>query len=210
LDPRVSWRAAALVEPTAVAVRAVNRTGPRLGETALVVGAGPIGLAILQVLRAAGVDRVMVSEVARRRREMAQAFGATLALDPQAEDVTAAVSEFTNGLGVDMAFECAGTESAFHTALSSTRKGGRVCMVSQTNTPMRLYVNDLGFFERTMIGTVAYCGEFAPAIRLIAEGKVRAEEMITATIPLEDLVRVGYRELMENTGNHVKIVVSLS
>lgn len=208
LDPRVSWEAAALVEPTAVAVRAVNRTAPKLGETALVVGAGPIGLAILQVLHAAGVTRVMVTEVAQKRLEMARDFGATLALNPQAEDVTAAVSDLTHGVGVDMAFECAGTESAFHTALNGTRKGGRVCMVSQTNTPMRLYVNDLGFFERTMIGTVAYCGEFAPAIQLIAEGKVRAEDMITARIPLEDLLEVGYRELMERTGDHVKIIVS--
>jgi (R,R)-butanediol dehydrogenase/meso-butanediol dehydrogenase/diacetyl reductase len=80
--------------------------------------------------------------------------------------------------------------------------------VSQTNAPFRLFVNEIGFNERVLIGTVAYCGEFAPAIQLIAEGKVRAGEMITARIGLEQLVDVGYRELMEHTDQHVKIIVS--
>ncbi|GIV84191.1 MAG: hypothetical protein KatS3mg052_1198 [Candidatus Roseilinea sp.] len=208
LDPRVSWEAAPLVEPTAVAVRAVNHVKPLLGERALVVGAGPIGLAVLQVLRAAGINRIAVVEPARKRREMALEFGATIALDPRHDDVEREIRNFTNQLGADIAFECGGNDAAYQTAVRNTRKGARICLVSQTNTPFRLFVNEIGFNERVLIGTVAYCGEFAPAIQLIAEGNVRASDMITARISLDRLVDVGYRELMEHTDEHVKIIVS--
>jgi|FLYN01.1.fsa_nt_gi (R,R)-butanediol dehydrogenase/meso-butanediol dehydrogenase/diacetyl reductase len=208
VDPRVSQQAAALVEPIAVCVRAVNRTAPKLGETALIVGAGPIGLATLQVLRAAGIERIAVLEPAQKRREMAAEFGATVAIDPRTEEMAAVVHDVTGGIGFDMAFECAATDTAFQMAMHGTRKGARICILSQTNTPFNLYVNDLGFFERELIGTVAYCGDFSTAIDLIATGKVRADDMITATIPLDDLVSVGYRELTENNANQVKIIVN--
>ncbi len=208
LDPRVSWEEAALVEPTAVAVRAVNHVKPLLGERALVVGAGPIGLAVVQVLRAAGISHIAVVEPARMRREMALALGATIALDPQTDDIEREIANFTGRLGADIAFECGGNDAAYQTTVRNTRKGARICLVSQTNAPFRLFVNEIGFNERVLIGTVAYCGEFAPAIQLIAEGKVRAGEMITARIGLEQLVDVGYRELMEHTDQHVKIIVS--
>lgn len=207
VDPRVSPEASALVEPIAVSVRAVNRTDPKLGESAIIVGAGPIGLAILQVLRAAGIERVAVVEPSRKRREIAQAFGAKLVLDPAQDDIQRAVAEMTRGVGFDMAFECAGVDQAYQAAVNTTRKGARICLVSQTNQPFRLFVNDIGFAERELIGTVAYCGEFATAIDLIASGRVRADDMITAKIPLEQLVSVGYHELMHNSANQVKIIV---
>jgi (R,R)-butanediol dehydrogenase/meso-butanediol dehydrogenase/diacetyl reductase len=206
--PGVSREAAALIEPIAVAVRAVNRTKVQLGESALIVGAGPIGLAILQVLKAAGVQRVAVVEPAAKRREMAQAFGAQVAVDPAQVPLADVVKEMTAGLGFDMSFECAGVDAAFQMSLDGTRKGARICLVSQTNTPMHLYVNKVGFFERELIGTVAYVGDFATAIDLINTGKVRADDMITARLPLEDLVSVGYKELMENSANHVKIIIN--
>lgn len=207
VDPSVSREASALVEPIAVSVRAVNRTAPKLGENAIIIGAGPIGLAILQVLRAAGIERVAVVEPSRRRREMAREFGAKLILDPAQDDVQQASAEMTRGIGFDMAFECAGVDQAYQAAVNTTRKGARICLVSQTNQPFRLFVNDIGFAERELIGTVAYCGEFATAIDLIASGEVRAEDMITAKIPLEQLVSVGYHELMHNSANQVKIIV---
>lgn len=207
VDPRVSREAAALVEPIAVSVRAVNRAAPRLGETAVIVGAGPVGLAILQVLRAAGIERVAVVEPSERRRALAREFGARLVIDPRVEDIGAAVREMTNGVGFDLAFECAGVDAGYQTAVTATRKGARICLVSQTNTPFRLFVNDIGLFERELIGTVAYCGDFATAIDLIAAGKVRADDMITARIPLDDLVSVGYHELMHNNAGQVKIIV---
>ncbi|MDX2138237.1 MAG: 2,3-butanediol dehydrogenase [Chloroflexota bacterium] len=206
VDPRVSRPAASLIEPIAVAVRAVHRTSPKLGESALIVGAGPIGLAVLQVLRAAGIERIAVIEPARMRRELAREFGAALVLQPH-DDLSHAVRDLARGVGFDMAFECAGVDAAFQTSMRGTRKGGRICILSQTNAPFQLNVIDLGFFEREIIGTVAYNGDFDTAIALIASGKVRADEMITATLPLDQLVSVGYQELMNNSANQVKIIV---
>jgi (R,R)-butanediol dehydrogenase/meso-butanediol dehydrogenase/diacetyl reductase len=207
VHPDVTREAAALIEPIAVAVRAVNRTGPKLGETALVVGSGPIGLAILQVLRATGIQRIAVVEPSPRRRQLASEFGATLVLDPGDDDLAYAVKNLARGIGFDMAFECAGVNTAFQTSMQGTRKGGRICILSQTNSPFELNVIDLGFHEREIIGTVAYCGDFDTAIQLIATGKVRADDMITAKIPLDQLVTVGYLVLMNNSANQVKIIV---
>lgn len=207
VDPRVTREAAALIEPIAVAVRAVNRTNVKLGETALVVGAGPIGLAVLQVLHAAGIERVAVLEPSPKRRALAAEFGATLALDPREVTVSDVIRDVAGRVGFDMAFECAGPDAAFQTAMDATRKGGRICILSQTNVPVNLNVNNLGFNEREIIGTVAYCGDFSTAISLIASGKVRADDMITAKISLDNLVTVGYPELMHNSGNQVKIIV---
>jgi len=208
VDDRVSWEEAALIEPTAVSVRSVNLAKPLLGEKALVVGAGPIGLTVLQALQASGVSDVIMVQRPGVRLETAKKLGATLALDPTTEDVDAAVADLTNGLGVDMAFECAGTESSFNLCLRSTRKGGRVALVGQTTTKWSFYPNDIGFYERTVFGEVAYCGEFATAIQLIAEGKINVRDLITLKIKLDDLLTVGYKELMENRRSHIKIIVS--
>ncbi len=208
VDDRISWEEAALIEPTANAVRAVNLAKPLLGEKALIVGAGPIGLTVLQALWASGVLDVILVQRPGVRLETAKKLGAKWALDPTKDDVAAVVAEVTNGLGVDMAFECAGTESSFNLCLRSTRKGGRVALIGQTTSKWSFYPNDIGFYERTVFGEVAYCGEFATAIRLIAEGKVNVRDLITMKIKLEDLVSVGFRELMENRRNHIKIIVS--
>jgi (R,R)-butanediol dehydrogenase/meso-butanediol dehydrogenase/diacetyl reductase len=209
VDDRVSWEEAAMIEPTAVSVRSVNLARPLLGETALVVGAGPIGLTVMQALWVSGISDVIMVQRPGIRLEMAKKLGATLALDPNGDDVAAAVADISKGIGVDMAFECAGTESAFNLALRSTRKGGRVALVGQTTTPWSFYPNDIGFYERTVFGEVAYCGEFATAIKLIAEDKINARDLITLEVKLDDLVTVGYKELMENRRNHIKVIVSL-
>lgn len=210
LDPRLTWEEACLVEPVAVCVRAVNRMQPQLGERAVIVGGGPIGQAILQVVRAAGILDVMVIEKHRARRELAKKFGARQVIDPQSENPLEAVADFTNGLGADITFECTGGQSGFDTALQATRKGGRMCQVGHAGIPVSVVLNDICVAERTIIGTVAYAGEFATAIELIAAGKVRAQEMITAKVPLDNIVKGGLEELMYNNENHVKIIVATS
>ncbi len=120
----------ALVEPLAVAVHAVRLSGIRPGGTAVVFGAGPIGLVTAANLRAAGAGLIVVVEPAAARKAKAHWAGADVVLDPTTTDVVAAVADLTAGAGADVAFECAGIDAVLAQAVGSVKAGGRVVNVA--------------------------------------------------------------------------------
>lgn len=101
-------RCQALVEPLAVGWHAVKISPFRKGDSVLVLGGGPIGLCVIQALKAKGAQTIIVSEMAQRRKEFAKHFGATAVLDPTEEDVAARCRELSDGEGVHVVFDCAG------------------------------------------------------------------------------------------------------
>lgn len=119
---------AAMVEPATVALHAVRRRPPRPGDTAVVLGAGPVGLFAVQLLRLAGARRVIVSEPLERRRALAVSLGADAAVVP-GEEAQSAVRDLTNGLGADLVFDCVGNEAAFTAATELCRPGATIMIV---------------------------------------------------------------------------------
>ena len=117
----VSDEAAALAEPCGVAVRAVRNSALRLGDTVVVIGAGPIGMFCVQAARAAGASAVFVSEPAPARAEAALSAGADAVFDPTTEDVVAKVAEATGGLGPHVTFECVGVGKTLDQAMDMVR-----------------------------------------------------------------------------------------
>ena len=117
LPDEVSYEQGALVEPAAVAEWGVAQAGVRPGDRVLVTGAGPIGALAVLAARAAGAGEVYLSEPNARRAARADQLGATAIFDPRATDVAAEVSERTEGLGVDVAVECSGTEPGLRACL---------------------------------------------------------------------------------------------
>ncbi len=147
----------ALVEPLAVAYHAVRLSGAQPDHTALVFGAGPIGLVTTAALRAAGVEQVIVVEPADVRKAKAPGAGADHVLDPTASvDVTAAVIELTRGRGADVSFECAGIDPVLATAIRSTRAGGTCVNVAIWGHEASVAMNDLVFREVNLLGSLAY------------------------------------------------------
>ncbi len=204
----LSTQVGALVEPLAVAYHAVRLSGARAGSTAVVFGAGPIGLVTTAALRAAGVEDVVVVEPAAARKAKAPGAGATTVLDPRETDVAAAVKDLTRGAGADVTFECAGIDAVLAQAISTTRAGGLVVNVAIWGHPASVAMHDLVFNEVAVLGSLAYCDDHEPTIRLLQEGRIDAEQFITGRIAVDDIVEAGFHELIENKEENVKILVS--
>jgi (R,R)-butanediol dehydrogenase / meso-butanediol dehydrogenase / diacetyl reductase len=197
----------ALVEPLAVAYHAVRLSGAQPNHSALVFGAGPIGLVTTAALRAAGVEQIIVVEPADVRKAKAPGAGADHVIDPTGTDVVAEVNELTQGRGVDVSFECAGIDAVLKTAINSTRAGGTCVNVAIWGHEASVAMNDLVFREIRLLGSLAYAGDHPATIEMIASGKVDPYQFITGRIGLDDIVANGFDELINNKEENVKILV---
>lgn len=197
----------ALVEPLAVAYHAVRLSGAQPSHSALVFGAGPIGLVTTAALRAAGVEQIIVVEPADVRKAKAPGAGADHVIDPTGTDVVAEVNELTRGRGADVSFECAGIDAVLKTAINSTRAGGTCVNVAIWGHEASVAMNDLVFREIRLLGSLAYAGDHPATIEMIASGKVDPYQFITGRIGLDDIVADGFDELINNKEENVKILV---
>jgi (R,R)-butanediol dehydrogenase/meso-butanediol dehydrogenase/diacetyl reductase len=197
----------ALVEPLAVAHHAVRLSGARPDQTALVFGAGPIGLVTTAALRAAGVEQIIVVEPADVRKAKAPGAGADHVLDPAQTDVVAEVMELTKGRGADVSFECAGIDAVLKSAILATRAGGTCVNVAIWGHEASVAMNDLVFREVNLLGSLAYAGDHPATIEMIASGKVDPFQFITGRIDLADIVSDGFEQLISHKEENVKILV---
>lgn len=170
LPSNVDLRLGALVEPMAVGWHAVARSRVESGGTALIAGAGPIGIGVWFALKAQGVQKVLVSEPSADRRATIAALGATV-VDPVNEDLADAVAAISDGDGVDVAFDAAGVGPAVTSSLASLTPGGRVVVVALHERSMEFFPTPLVTSEAEIIGAVAYLpADFDAVIRAMSEG----------------------------------------
>ena len=198
----------AFVEPLSVAIHAVKRSRMSVGDSVAVIGAGPIGLLVTQVSLTAGASHVFVIEPAKARREIAKELGASAVFDPDDTDPRDTIKNLTDGLGVDIAFDCAGNQPAFDTAVRITGRGGVICIVSLSLKPIEVPFNKLMGNEKEIIFSIGYEDEFQAALALLADKRADVESLISARIRLEDLVEKGMRPLTEKPDQFIKILVN--
>ncbi len=200
---------AAVIEPLSVAVHAVERAGEiRPGTTALVGGAGPIGLLTGAVLRAKGV-RVIISEISELRRQKALDAGAAdVALSPTEVDVAEEVKKLTEGRGADYSFECTSVQAVLDTLFDATRPQGIIVIVSIWGKPAELDMQKIVLKEIDMRGTIAYVNNHPEAIELAASGKLDLSQFITGKILVDDLVDKGFDTLINHNETAVKILAT--
>ena len=180
---------AAQVEPTTISVHAVRRSGVGPGDKIVVQGAGPIGLSVLQVARAYGVDEVLVVEPDEDRRTLALELGADLAIIPEA--AAEIVLERTGSTGADAVIECAGFPETVETAVGFCRSGGTVCLVGIADGPVSVTPREWIAREVTVVSALAYLHEeFQIAMELIADGHVQVQQVHSSTVGLADLPAV--------------------
>lgn len=197
----------AMVEPLAVALHAVRKSGVQAGDSAIVYGAGPIGQAVVCCLKAAGAGTIAVVELAKARQEMARGLKADLVLDPRHTDVAEAILAVTNGRGADVAFDCAGLDVTVDSALAAVKRGGTYVMVAIWAHRAKLDMLALVLREINLIGSIAYNRDFGRVISLLKDGRIEPTPMITKRIGLEEIVSGGFDELLTNRDRHVKILV---
>jgi len=180
-------RHAALAEPTAVAVHAVmERARVTAGDMVLVSGVGPIGLLVLQVVRAQG-GRVLAAGTARdgRRLDLARRLGAEMAVNVDAQDLVAAAREWSGGDGVDVAFECAGAPRSLDACLGALRRIGALVQVGLMGRRIECDYERIAMHELRVVGTYGSALLSWPrALALLAQGLVQAESMISDVLPI--------------------------
>ena len=164
------------MEPLAVAWHAVNISPFKKGDSVLILGGGPIGLAVVQTLKARGAETIIVSEVAPRRKEFAKQFGAHYVLDPTKDDIVAKVREICDGQGANVAFDAAGVQAGLDQAILAIRARGTLVNIAVWEKSASILPNNLVFRERNYMGVATYVkGDFQDVIDAIASGKYRSE-----------------------------------
>ena len=176
---------AALVEPVSVAVHAVNRTPVQLGDTAVVIGAGMIGLLTVQALRTAGCGRIIAVDLEDDRLGLARELGADDTLNSRQEDIPAAVIKMTNGLGADIAVEAVGADATVRMAVHSVRKGGAVTLIGNITPDVKFPLQSVVTREVSVLGSCASSNDYPACLELMGRGKIRVTPIISATVPLE-------------------------
>lgn len=210
IPENISYEEGALMEPLAVAVHNVERSGVKGKELAIVFGAGPVGNLILQVLKTMGASKVIVVDLMDWRLDLARKLGADITINPRSKDVVEEVLKITDQIGVDVSFEAVGNAGVLEQATKVTRKGGIMVVIGVYEEPdVRYYIMDLVFKELTMRGSAIYCDNFKTAIRLVESGKVNLKPLITHVLPLEDVKR-GFEMLTRKTEPAFKVLLNPS
>jgi len=207
LPDSVSYEMGACVEPLAVAVHAVNRSGMKIGDNVAIIGAGPIGLLVQQACKAAGASQVFVSEPMKARMETAHKMGANAVFDPTEVDVGKEVAKCTDGLRADIAFDCVGIKQTFDTCVKVTGRRARVCVVGLALKPIEVAFMKFWGHEKELTFSQGYDGEFPTAVSYLADGRVKIDDYVTKSIALDEFVDGGLNELIEHPDENVKILV---
>lgn len=182
----VAFDEAAMVEPVSVAVHAVNRTGPSLGDTAVVVGAGMIGLLTIQALRSAGCGRIFAVDLASDRLRLAARLGADEIIRAgDGVDVSARVRDETGGLGADVVLEAVGVEATVGMSLESVRKGGKVTLIGNVTPTVQFGLQSVVTREIDVLGTCASSNDYPACLALMQRGSIQVGPILSASVPLE-------------------------
>ena len=204
MPPGMTWERAATVEPLSVAAYSIEKAGIRQGVTALITGAGPLGLMNILGLKAAGVEKILVTEVLEIRRKKAEAMGATWTFNPLNSKVSSWAKELTSGRGVDFAFESVGVEASLKDCLTSVCFQGKV--IVQGIFTDRIPIHMLGFVTRETIMMGTNSVNPSLAMSWIEEKGVKPEMMVTRTIPLEKISE-AFEILTRKVKEEIKILV---
>jgi L-iditol 2-dehydrogenase len=186
LPEELGFAEAAMLEAVSVALHAVAVSKLEGGETALVIGAGMIGLLTLQAARAAGCSRVFVADIDATRLKSAAELGAGKTLLLSGAELTKEILNLTEGRGVDVVLEAVGRNETIATAIDSVRKGGTVTLIGNITPQVNLPLQKVVSRQIRLQGSCASCGEYPEAMKLMTSGKIRVDTLITAVAPLSD------------------------
>ena len=206
LPDNLSFAEAAMLEAVAVAVHAVSLVQVSPNSTTLVLGAGMIGLLVVQALRVAGCSRVLVADIDSSRLKLAQDVGATAVLSAEA-GLAAQVLQLSGGAGVDVAVEAVGKNEAVSAAIESVRKGGTVVLVGNISPEVTLPLQKVVTRQIRLQGSCASAGEYPRAMELLATGAIQVKPLISAIAPLEDGPQ-WFERLHAREPNLMKVVLT--
>src|SRR6056297_1487017 len=186
LPPEVSFQEGAMVEPLSVAVHAVEITPISIGDSAVVIGAGVIGLLTLQVLRSAGCSRVYVADIDEDRLKKAADLGAAETFNTKNVQLNEEIVERTGKLGVDCAFDAVGLSETTNLVIYSLKKGGTATIIGNFAPKAELPLQYLVTRQIRVQGSNASSGEYPACIEMIKSGHITLEPLMSKVAPLSE------------------------
>ncbi len=202
----VSFEEAAFAEPVSVALHAVNRVRITKGESAVVVGAGLIGLLVVQALKRAGCTNIIAIDLANERLELARQLGASAALRSDKENVLEEIRSLTDGEGPEVVMEVVGISPTVELAVNAARKGGRVCLVGNLAPSVQLPLQATVTRELDILGSCAINGEYPDALAAIAAGEIDVKALTSCVVPLAEGAS-WFARLHEGTEPLLKVIL---
>jgi L-iditol 2-dehydrogenase len=207
IPEEVSFEHAAMVEPVSVAAHAVGITPVRMDDTAVVMGAGMIGLLLIQALRIAGCGCIIAVDIDPGRLELAGALGAGVLVKADEEDLSSTVAKSTEGRGADLAFEAVGTSETVHTAIQCVRKGASVTLVGNLSPRVDLPLQSVVTREITLRGSCASAGEYPACLNMMGRGQIDVTPLLSAVTPLEE-GPAWFRRLYNKEAGLMKVILT--
>jgi L-iditol 2-dehydrogenase len=189
LPKGLSLDEAAISEPFAAAIQAVTElTEVRIGDTALVSGPGPMGLLCLKLMVAEGVKTIVAGATGDEARlDAARRFGAAAIVNVGNRNLLEAVREETDGLGVDVAFECAGHESSVRACIEALRPEGRYTQVGICGRDIQFPMDQVFFKQLKLSGSVCYTAQtWDRMMKIYAQGRVTLKDVISSKLPISE------------------------
>jgi len=207
LPKEISFEQATFTEPLSVAVHAVNRT-PMISQkdTAVVVGAGMVGLLVVQVLRAKGAGNIIAVDIDRGRLDLACKLGADVGLGVDECDVKEEVLKRTDGLGADISFEVVGFAETVKTAEAVLRKGGSLTLIGNFCAVVDWPLQSVVTREISVFGSYISRGEYPACLEMIACGAVNVDALISAVASLSEGA-VWFKRLYEKQPGLLKVIL---
>jgi len=184
LPQGLAFEHASLVEPFSIALHAAKRARAKKDDAAVVVGAGMIGLGLVQVLRQAGCAPVIVVDVVAEKLALAEKCGATHIINSARDNALNTILTLTHGRGADLACEAVGITATVDLALCSVRKGGSVTLVGNVAPTIEFPLQTAVTRELTILGSCASRGEYPECLDLLARGVLKPAPLISAVAPL--------------------------
>lgn len=204
--PGLTDEQAAQIEPATICFHAVRASQPRMGEVAVIQGAGPIGLSTMQWVLVSGAAHVIVVEPVEARRDVATSLGAHEVVAP-GEEADEAIKAATNGLGADIVYECAGIPATVQSAVDMARRGGRMCLIGLAVADAPMSPRSWLTKEIRVSAALGYSHEeFAMAMAYVADGRVDLDALHSNTVGLADL-GATLADLGSGTSLETKVLV---
>ncbi len=202
----VSFTQAAMTEPVAVALHAIKLTPVQAGDSAVVVGSGMIGLFLIQLLKIRGIRRIIAVDIDPGKLELAASLGADHTLDPAACDAGEKVRSLTGGRGADIGFDVVGTTQSVDTAIDCVRKGASLILVGNITPRVEIPLQKVVAGQLRLQGSCAINGEFPEVLKLMEEGRINTDALLSAEAPLSEGA-VWFDRLYNKEKGLIKVVL---
>jgi len=208
LPDNVSFAEGAMVEPFAVGMQAATKARITPGDTAVVMGAGPIGTMVALAALAGGCSRVIISDLAQPKLDIAAQYQGIIPVNIREQKLLDEVNRLTDGWGADVIFECSGSPKAWQGIVDVARPGGTIVVVGLPVEPVDFDIASLSVKEITIASVFRYAHQYERAIALMASGRVDLKPLISATFPFEEAIQ-AFDRAVEARPTDVKLQISM-